>query len=278
MPPSHAAVHAADHVAIPARFQPPSPRARRPGPGVTIRPYLQLFAHLTGDSFRILPKRLRFPTAVRIARLIAPLLHRSRYYQRRPSLLDGPREEALRVVLRTMTRARVEYRPEVRFQGRELVPDGPVMILSGHFLLNVLTTRWIADAGRRLTAGLGGPREPMYYAGTTVPLDIAYAGSQMFVQMRRKIAAGDVLFLTIEVPVPHPEWLAVDTAAGRRYVSPATFAFAERTGTPVVFLATYLDADGHPQGVYERPRSTDAEAMAAEFCEFLRRHVGAVGR
>jgi hypothetical protein len=243
---------------------------------VNLRRYLQPFAHLAGNVFRILPRGRRFGVALRIALAIAPLLRRSRYYQRRPSLLDGPREEALRIVLRTMTRARVEFDPELRIVSGELAGEGRLLILSGHFLLNVLSTRWLFDSGRPITAGLGGPREPMYYSGTTIPLPFVYAGPRMFVQLRRTIAEGSAGFITIEVPVPHDGWVVAETAAGRRYISPAIFTFAERTGTRVIFVATYLDRDGRVTVTFEQPHAKEAAAMTNEFREFLERHAGSV--
>jgi hypothetical protein len=245
---------------------------------VNIRAILQLFAHLIGDAFRILPKRKRFAAARRIALAIAPLLRRTRWYAQRPSLLDGPREEALRMVLRTMTRAGVTFDPDVDIRGRALTEDGAILVVSGHFLLNIMMTRWVFDVGRRYVAGLAGPREPLYYAGTTVPLECVYNGPQMFVQLRRRIDEDTIIFITVEVPVPNEDWIAVDTVVGRRYISPATFVFAERTRTRVVFTATYLDGEGRVIVTYERPQSLEAHAMAAEFCEFLQRHVAAVER
>lgn len=245
---------------------------------MSIRAYLQPFAHLTGDVFRLLPRSRRFGAARRIARAMAPLLRRSAYYRRRPSLLDGPREEALRMVLRTMTRAGVEFDVDLDVRGRELLPDGGVLVVSGHFLLNVMMTRWIHDAGRHFIAGLGGPREPMFVAGTRLPLDHVYSGPQVFLQLRKKLAARAVVFITVEVPVPTEGWVAVDTVVGRRYVSPATFAYAARTGTPVLFAATHLDGRGRLVVTYERPVAEDAQGMTGEFCAFLARHVGAVGR
>ena len=98
------------------------------------------------------------------------------------------------------------------------------------------------DAGRRYTISLGGPREPMYYSGTNVPLPYRYSGQQILVQLRTDLAAGSICFIAIEVDVPTEDWIAVDTVAGRRYVSPAAFAFAQRTATPLLFAATYLNA------------------------------------
>jgi hypothetical protein len=245
---------------------------------VTFRSLLQPFAHLTGDVFRLLPKSKRFAVAHRIALAIAPLLRRSRYYQRRPSLLDGPREEALRILLRTMTRAGVEFNVDIDIHGRELIPESGVFMVTGHFLLNIMMTRWIYDAGRHFIPGLGGPREPMFSAGTRVPLDHVFSSPRIFARVRQKIAAGSIVFLTIEVPVPQEGWIAVETVAGTRYVSPATFTYAARTGTPVVYAATYLDERGRLCVFYELPRSEDPETMAREFYAFLQRHAAAVGR
>lgn len=245
---------------------------------MTLRSLLQPFAHLTGDVFRLLPQSKRFAVARRIALALAPMLRRSRYYQRRPSLLDGPREEALRIVMRTMTRARVPFDVDIHIHGRELLPERGVFMVTGHFLLNIMMTRWIYESGRHFITGLGGPREPMFIAGTAVPLDHVFSGPAIFTSLRKKIAAGSVAFLTIEVPVPTEGWIPLETVAGTRYVSPATFTVAARTKTPVVYAATYLDARGRLCVFYERPTSEDPETMAREFCTFLQKHVGAVGR
>ncbi|MDP9195020.1 MAG: hypothetical protein M3P06_25265 [Acidobacteriota bacterium] len=243
-----------------------------------IRSALQVFAHLIGDAFRLLPRKKRFAAARRIALVIAPLLRRSPYYARRPSPIDGPREEALRMVLRMMTRARVKFDPDVEILGRELLPDGAFLIVSGHFLLNITMSRWIFDAGRRLTVSLGGPREPMYYSGTNVPLPYRYSGQQILVQLRTDLAEGSICFIAIEVDFTMEGWIAVDTLAGRRYVSSSAFAFAQRTATPVLFAATYLNGEGRLVVTYERPHSDDPAAMTDEFVEFLQRHIAAIER
>jgi len=177
-----------------------------------------------------------------------------------------------------MTRASVTFDPDVEILGRELLPDEAFLIVSGHFLLNVTMSRWIFDAGRRFTVSLGGPREPMYYSGTTVPLPYRYSGPQVLVQLRRELAAGNICFIAIERDVPHPDWTAVDTVAGRRWVSPKAFAFAAKTATPMLFAATYLSREGRLTVRYEQPRSREPAAMAGEFCEFLEKHIAAIER
>jgi lauroyl/myristoyl acyltransferase len=246
---------------------------------VRIRPVLQVFAHLIGASFRVLPKQKRFAVARRIALTMAPLLKRTPYYERRPSPLDGPREEAMRMMLRTMTRARVEFVPEVELRGIELLPAGPFILAGAHFLLNIAMTRWFHDHGRTYIGSVGGPREPVYYFGTLVPLTFRYSGPQILVQIRRDLAAGHTSFIAIEAAIRYgDDWVAVDTVVGRRYVSPAAFTFAKRTGTPMIFVATYLNHEGRVVVTFERPQSDDPAVMTTEYCQFLKRHIGAVER
>ena len=182
------------------------------------------------------------------------------------------------MVMRTMTRARVEFDPDVNVIGKELVSGRPVLIVSAHFLLNVAMSRSILEAGGRFTGSVAGPREPLYYFGTTIPLPHLYAGPLLFLQLRRTLAEGSYGFLTAEESEPHENWVAVDTAAGRRYVSPAVFSFVARTHLPIVFGATYLSREGRLTITYEQPRGTTAEALTAEFCDFLRRHAAQVVR
>ncbi len=254
-------------------------RRQRARPRLSIRPLLQIGAHLAGTAFRLLPKKKRYGVARRIALSMAPLLRRSPYYKRRPSALDGSREEALRMVLRSMTRARVEFDPQFEVVGGELVADRPVLIISGHFLLNIHMSRMMFDAGRRFTPALGGPREPMYYFGTTVPLPFHFVDAHLFLRMRQTLKEGrGVGFMIAEAVEREENWIEVATAAGPRYVSNAAFAFAVRTKTPVVFGATYINAEGRVRITFEEPRGTDCETMTAEYCEFLQRHAAAVMR
>ncbi len=245
---------------------------------MNIRPILQVFAHLAGATFLLLPKRRRFAAARRIALLMAPLLKRTRYFEGRPSKIDGPREESLRMTLRTMTRARVPFDPELHVVGKELVAERPVLIVSAHFLLNIAMSRWMLDAGRQFTVSIAGPREPMYYFGSHVPLPHYYAGPMLFLQLRRVLTEGGIAFVVAEESEPHEHWLEVETAAGRRYVSPAVFSFVSRTQTPIVFAATYLSPEGLLTTTYEQPHGANADALTAEFCDFLRRHAAAVVR
>lgn len=178
----------------------------------------------------------------------------------------------LRILMRTMTRAEVPFDIDVEFRGEELMPRGGVIVVSGHFLLNVVITRWAYDHGRTFTGIFGMEREPVFYAGTLVPLDLLYAGPQVFVQARTKIEEGSILFSDIDNTEANDRWSPIDVPGGRRYVSPALLKFAAHTRTPVVFAATYFDERGRVIVTFERPTSDEPESMMAEFLEFFRTH------
>ncbi len=245
---------------------------------MNIRRILQVFAYLIGNVFRLFPRRTRFSVARHIALALAPLLRRTRYYARRPSPLDGPREEMLRILMRTMTRAEVPFDIDVEFRGEELMPSGGVIVVSAHFLLNVLISRWAHDHGRTFTGILGGEREPLFYAGTLVPLELIYVGPTVLIQARRKIREGSILFCDIDNPEANDRRRPIDDPGGRRYVSPALLKFAARTRTPVVFAATYFDEQGRVIVTYARPSSDEPDAMMEEFLDFFRTHAARVQR
>jgi hypothetical protein len=238
----------------------------------------QIFAAAAGHAFRLFPQRVRYAVALRIALLLAPLLRRSPFYARRPSRLDGYREESLRLVLRTMTRSRVRFDPDIEVRGRELFPAGPALIVSGHFLLDVHMTRWLFDAGRDLTVVLGGEREPMYYSGTLRPLERILVGPSVLLQMRSRLAEGSSVFIDIESGRMNDGWIPVDTAAGTRWTSIKPLRFAKRIGVPVIFASTIIDERGRMVVTYVRPSSDDPEVMLREFGEFLRAEAARVAR
>jgi hypothetical protein len=221
---------------------------------------------------------MRYPVARRIALALAPLLRRSPLYGRRASLLDGPREETLRMVLRTMTRAQVAFDPEVLWKGSAFDFDQAALFVGGHYLLNITMSRRFHDAGKRLALVVAAPREPVYYFGTPAPIENIYGGTQMFVQIRNKLREGASIFFTIEDAEQRDGYAACETVAGTRYVSRAALQFALRVGAPLIFAATYLDAEGRITVTLEKPRTTDAEGLTAEYRDFLRRHVAAVRR
>lgn len=180
------------------------------------------------------------------------------------------------MILRAMTRTRVPFDVDVVVRGGELVPPGAALLVSGHFLLNVLHSRWLYDRNDRGAVVVNGPREPLFDAGTDSPRDLLYGGPQVLVQIRGRLARGQKIFVDIEESRPHDGWISLDTAAGRRYVSPAIPRLAQRLGVPLVFLSTRFEGDRIVLAF--APLPADADAALAEFCRLLAAEVAQIAR
>jgi lauroyl/myristoyl acyltransferase len=242
---------------------------------VSPRAIARVFVDLTGQLFRLLPRRWRFETARRLALAFAPLLRRTSYYARRNSLIDGHREEALRIVLRCMIRRGVPFDPAMTVHGGELVPHGSAFLLTAHFLLNhIMISRWLHDRGERIAWFVAGPREPLFYGGTRVPLEVLQRGTAALLQVRRRLNEGQKVLAGFEEANPREDSVPVETAAGLRHVTPGLERLARRLNVPVLFAATHFDETGRVAVTFARP----SHDVVAEFCDFLRTHAAAIRR
>ena len=244
------------------------------------RPALFL-ADVAGHLFHLIPHRKRFEVARRLGLALAKLYRHAPFYGRRPSLLDGAREECIRRLLRMMTRAGVPFVPELHVRGGELVPAGPALVLSAHFLLDIMMSRWLEEHGHPFTAVFGIERERMFVAGTRRPLDKLRTGPQVLVEIRGRLARGRKVLVNIEQPTltPDPAWLPFDVdGVGRTYVSPAALRFAERARVPVLFAVVRMDDHDRMTLTFARPSAEDAETMLADYCDFLRAEAAQVRR
>lgn len=231
-----------------------------------------------GHLFRLVPQRWRYPIAARVALLLAPLVRRTRLYARRPSRLDGYREESLRLATRLLARARVPYDPDLDVRGLEQLPDGAALIVSGHFLLNGLMTRCLFDAHRTLTVILGTERtEPTFYAGTLQTVETLIVNPSILVQIRRRLVDGGTVFIDIDSKTASRDAMEVVTAVDRRWISPSVLQLAEKIGVPVIFTAARVDGR-RATITFVKPSSQQADAMLREFADFYREHIAAIER
>lgn len=201
-------------------------------------------ATLTGVAFTLLPRPHRFRVAKRIALTLAPLLRISRFYERRGSLLDGHREEAVRLAVHAMRRLRIAYDPMIRVDGAT-PPEGAAIIACGHFLLNNLMLRWLLDRGDPVVMIANSPDPVLCYSGTAEPIDtIDSSGPVPLVRARRRLAGGAKIMVMIDDENAEPAYVRVDTAVGPRYLSAAIPRLAERVDVPVFFGNLRVDASG----------------------------------
>jgi hypothetical protein len=238
---------------------------------------LQLAAHFAGLTFRAVPRRARFPLALRAAKAAAPGIARTAFYRGRPWLHDAPRDESLRLMVRAMTRLGVRFDPTMVVTGAELIPDGAALFAAGHMSLNLLMPRWLHDRGDAVTILTWRPEPGVTIMGSDVPLDAVDTDTRVFLRARSRLAKGRKVLMMPEASKPFRGAIEVAAPRGRAYVSPAIFRLAERLRVPMLFLSTHFDGRD-VQVTLARPTSPDAATMTAEFCDFFvaetRRTVG----
>lgn len=245
-------------------------------PGVAVRQLLRQFRLPVSWLLRAVPQRHRFRTMLLVSRLILPivsLLPRYRGYD-----LDGPREEALRLLMSAAAQAGLEYDPFLELSGIECLDDavtqyGSALVLSAHFSLNELLFRAMHDGGQTVAAVWHHhDRDRAVITGTSIPMrDIALSPT-VLVEIRNALRHGSVVFIEPDLRKRREHAVSlVETKSGRLFVSPTVFEFAEETGTPIVFAA----ARGHGSQIlttFARPDSGTTEGMIQEFRAFIDQH------
>lgn len=240
-----------------------------------LRPLFRLASRLTGHSFRLLPRGWRFPVAKRLALAFAPLLRRTPLYARRPSALDGPREDALRLFWRAMNHTGARFDPVYAVIGGEHVPPGGAIVVSGHFLLNGLLARWLYDRGERICVLAGDVEERRVYPGIGEPMESMPLGPASLMKVRTRLREGFKILGYIDSTAPMDNRAAVETPAGTRYISPSMIELAATLDVPLLFSAAHFDEDDRLVLAIDRPRTNDPYG---EFCEFYRAHTAAIRR
>lgn len=222
-------------------------------------------------AFGLLPRRYRFKVALRLAVVLGPLYRFTPRYKRRPSLLDGYREEVLRAFVFSMTSAGVAFDPELEVRGSD-VPAGGALFAGAHFLLNGLFLRWLLDHGHRpLTIANQPPGR--CYAGTSTVIANINPGPSAFIEARRVLREGRKILVNVDDRAPHEGWIPVETGAGTKYISDAVMRFAEKTGTPLYFVFVRVEKGRVVATLSPAP----ADAMAA-FLERFKAEAAAVSR
>lgn len=238
-------------------------------------PLFRIASRLTGHLFRLLPRGWRFGVAKRLALQLGPLLRRTRYYPRRPSSIDGYREDALRLFWRAMNHTRVRFDPVYVLSGGEHVPPGGAIFVSGHFLLNGLVARWLYDRGERMSVLAGDVAERRVYPGLGEPLESMPLGPASLLKVRARLREGIKILAYIDSTASMENRAAVETPGGTRYISPSMIELAASLDVPLLFSAVHFDDEDRLVLAIERPRTNDPYR---EFCEFFRAQAAAVRR
>lgn len=234
-----------------------------------------LFLKTLDVALRLCHPRYRFKLAMLVARPIGHLLRRTSYYAERPPLRDGYREEALRLSYGRLVRRGLKFDPALKVNGPEPPVTGGAIILSCHFLLNVLYLRWLHDKGYLLST-VGNYGEQPTFAGTSTPLDVIKPSKTLFLQAMRRLREGRIVGAAVDFHKYFPGARPLEIDGQYLYLSDGLIKLAARANVPVMFLATRIGQDGRIETDIVKASGTCCEEVFNEFCQFLRSEIAKI--
>lgn len=195
-------------------------------------------------SFTLVPRRARFVVAIRLARFLAPLV--GRLLMRRPDryFFSDLREETLRTILRAMERSNTRYDPNTICDSSEHIDSARehgAVLVSGHFPLNALATRFCADQGLVPTIFRAFREADPCIWGTGVDADVLPPSPHVLVQLRKRLRPGRVALMSIDRSEPFGRTVPLTTDLGDVHLSTTIFDFARDAGIPLFFCCIRLD-------------------------------------
>lgn len=191
-------------------------------------------ATLLGLAFAAVPRRLRFPSAVFIARVIGRLLPSG------PSVAAiGTRADVLtRVVARAMMWTRTRYDPCPRVDAPpdviETVRQHGAIFVTGHFPLMFLLARWLFDRGLWPAIVKAFPDTDPFIWGTTVADEVIVPSPTILLRLRAVLREKRPVVIAVDGE-GNPRSVAVQSPAGEHHVSTVSFDFARKLGVPMFF-------------------------------------------
>lgn len=226
---------------------------------------------LVALSFRILPKSLRFRAAVVVARLLEPLLARTRGWQRRAALrTDTLRETTLEIVLLMFSRYGTTYDPILHIEGLEHLEATrgcPTLLVGPHTMLSYLFVRHLHDHGFEISVIAA---DPFIISGTRVQAHVLLPSPKILLQARSVFERRKMVGTMIDRADPERRNEVIDTAAGPMRISHALVRVALRSGAKMLFISTRLDEQSRIRMTLAvpRPHSTTAADVVEDFAAF----------
>jgi hypothetical protein len=246
--------------------------------------YLSIFLQIGGRalawSLRLVPRRNRFAFAIWAARLLQPVIRRTRAFADRQRLLtDSIRETSLDLVLMMLTRHNTYFDPQLTIVGADLLPRGTgpsraTLLVSPHTMLSVLIARHLHDAG--VAATLIVVERGMKIPGTGVTARVLLPTRTLFVTVREVFSAGGTVCSMIDRGDVERRNAGVTTVRGDFQISTALLDVALKQGAQILFFTAMLDENWNVvMTIAEPPRTatTTTADLIASFGAFLDTHV-----
>ncbi|MFP5245624.1 MAG: hypothetical protein ACLGH0_02935, partial [Thermoanaerobaculia bacterium] len=183
---------------------------------------LNLAAAAIAWPLRFLPRSKRFSAAVWLSRALRPLLW-PLLRRRIIVAFAGPYDETLRIVLRAAVRLGIEYdpRPEIDVPQDfvETIRARGGILVTGHFALNPLMSRYLYDLGIAPAPVRTYPELDPSYWGTDAPIEILKPSPTLLVKIRTRLAEKRPVIVTVDAKEESGRMQLVQTVFGTYYVS-----------------------------------------------------------
>lgn len=222
---------------------------------------------------RVVPRRLRFQSAVLVARIAVPLLRETdAYHEQEIKNFHSPYEISLHLVLNALTKNATTFDPLLLVKGlkelERLRAGGKgVLIVGHHAALTLLMVRYLYD--RTLNPIVITPDSRMRVAGRNATVRTIQPSPSFLLRMRSSLRRGEVI-CAMPDRAEHEGKRTFDfeIANGRVIFAPAIMQVAARCGAPVVFAEVH--AEGRKLVGTLAPSATGVGAIADDFIAFVR--------
>ncbi len=216
--------------------------------------------------------------ACRLACWIAFLPKYRRMYLSDPNKMIGPRDHALMGALAQMPRTRVAYDEEVVLSHGAVLPSGGALFLTTHLPVNRVFLRYLAKSGRAVRVVTIASE--IEVSNEAANLQAIYPDKTLFLKIRQALAAGELIYLTIDVHAMKKARPLVlydgfgTTEQSKIWIQENAFVFAERLPSiySTVFLFTQISSRGRIE-VQLLPAPKAANAAMNAFCDALQNFV-----
>ena len=221
---------------------------------------LRLVRILLGRFFALVPRRWRFTVARYVAVVGAPVAWLFAPPDWR--LLSNGTNIAMWAVIRAMNRDEIEFDYDIDVEGADIVDEARrrgrgLLLISGHFRMNITIGRWFAARGWRFHAVRADPEESLYIPGTREKLPYFLRTPNVLVKIRNALAAGDMVYVAAESSEP----LGHGFTIGGMHISDAAPQLAEKWGTTLAYMSTWADRRGRLHATITRGTAGDLRAM-----------------
>jgi hypothetical protein len=246
-------------------------------------PFWHAALRTLGLAMRALPRSYRFPVAVFLARLLVPLVRRTKMFgERRKAVVETPVEIVLYAILDALDRVETQFEPRLKITGFELIRTSigsakGVLLIGARTMLGHAFLRYLHDHGHSVR--LISP-DPCRLFGRATSLPTISLGLKFFLEVRDHLKKGEIVVAaTDRGRARRARTLSVETREGTIHFATPLIEVAINAKADVIFMRATLETDTIAIELSRPSQSGEPEvhAIALGYADLVRRHVAARG-